>query len=658
MRLFFHKLHAKYYAYHDKVAWPIRTLISLAIIFIIAAVIIFGRGMIGQLKDSFSLSRGLSTDDIDTAASIEEFKTMDSDIEGMTVYDKYKMGLNTEDESDTDMDGLTDKEEIEKYNSDPKKYSTAGDLYSDKYKIDHGLDVNKKIEGGEDQPYPNNNCPEVKLTAERAMDFNANVHKTIGYHELNNADVYAEYTVDMFTGEFAIDISSLIAEGKTDFNTYVAYFGDDEIKKVDTDLESNILTIDEDWDSEHFSIILAKENEGFSLKNSVELNAYVGGYDTSKRLYLVEGSPLASFFGVKDVKIYATNLATEEETNASNAEVSSIILSASDKGFAGDVTFEIVPATRLQIYSKYEGYETFFEFFRQDREDPWLRAFHTYYMTTNPYDLCLGWNLIEKGTTITGDEDAAAVASDDFTIGYDTFPFKNIVTDKSEGNCAGLSYLIAEIYNSNGANAISKGNEIGYSWDITSDPELQKLLSRGIHEYRDDSYYTDTYGSKINVRDVTDSTDSNFLNMMTAYQLLYGGGGFCKGGSYPKWTKMEKILAFLDKGYVIELGVYAEGYISHAIIAYDYEQVDKNRYVLKIYDCNFPDPDAKDLKGASFNLVVQKINVDGTDRFIFDYSPFKNATTRKDYRAFSLTDESKWYHFSAHFSRNGRRDVL
>lgn len=56
-------------------------------------------------------------------------KETDSDIDGMTMYEKYKKGMDPEDGSDSDMDGLTDKEEIEVYGSDPLKASTAGDLY-------------------------------------------------------------------------------------------------------------------------------------------------------------------------------------------------------------------------------------------------------------------------------------------------------------------------------------------------------------------------------------------------------------------------------------------------------------------------------------------------------------------------------------------------
>lgn len=62
--------------------------------------------------------------------------------------------------SDFDHDGLTDYEEIEIYKSNPNKMSTAGDSYTDKYKVENKMDLNKvydmewqKVNGNEDVLY-------------------------------------------------------------------------------------------------------------------------------------------------------------------------------------------------------------------------------------------------------------------------------------------------------------------------------------------------------------------------------------------------------------------------------------------------------------------------------------------------------------------------
>ncbi len=77
---------------------------------------------------------------------IKELKDTPSDIEGLSQYEKIEQGMFAYENSDSDSDGLTDKEEIEVYGSDPLKCSTAGDLYSDGYKIENDMDVNKKYE--------------------------------------------------------------------------------------------------------------------------------------------------------------------------------------------------------------------------------------------------------------------------------------------------------------------------------------------------------------------------------------------------------------------------------------------------------------------------------------------------------------------------------
>ena len=81
-----------------------------------------------------------------------------SDINGWTMKDKLDAGLIPKEGADSDGDGLSDKEEIEIYGSDPAKASTAGDLYLDGYKITHGMDLSTSYDYKEDAVFKNNNC--------------------------------------------------------------------------------------------------------------------------------------------------------------------------------------------------------------------------------------------------------------------------------------------------------------------------------------------------------------------------------------------------------------------------------------------------------------------------------------------------------------------
>lgn len=102
---------------------------GLLIVFLILLIVNCVKTGIGTIKSNHNLLTGLEVLDQDTF--IESLKSIDSDIEGMTQYDKYKAGLDYHDGSDSDHDGLTDKEEIEVYNTDPLKSSTMDDLYTD-----------------------------------------------------------------------------------------------------------------------------------------------------------------------------------------------------------------------------------------------------------------------------------------------------------------------------------------------------------------------------------------------------------------------------------------------------------------------------------------------------------------------------------------------
>lgn len=161
-----------------------------------------------------------------------------SDIDGMTKWDKFEQGLNTDDGADSDWDGLTDKDEIEKYHTDPAKVSTSGDLYSDGYKVAHNMDLTKQYEYKNDLTFENNSCPEVVLTAEKARDFNCFVNDLTGsgMYNLPDKEVIKEYSVSLFSGTFAIDLSMIEnVPSMDDVKVYVQADGDDEAKYVKFD---------------------------------------------------------------------------------------------------------------------------------------------------------------------------------------------------------------------------------------------------------------------------------------------------------------------------------------------------------------------------------------------------------------------------------------
>ena len=81
----------------------------LLIVFLVLLIVDCVKTGIGTIKSNHNLLTGLEVLDQDTF--MESLKTIASDIEGMTQHDKYKAGLDYHDGSDSDHDGLTDREE-------------------------------------------------------------------------------------------------------------------------------------------------------------------------------------------------------------------------------------------------------------------------------------------------------------------------------------------------------------------------------------------------------------------------------------------------------------------------------------------------------------------------------------------------------------------
>ena len=70
---------------------------------------------------------------------IKELTVTDSDLDGLTNDEEKKLGTDPE-KSDTDNDGLLDKDEINIYKTDPLKADTDGDGKTDGYEARHRTD--------------------------------------------------------------------------------------------------------------------------------------------------------------------------------------------------------------------------------------------------------------------------------------------------------------------------------------------------------------------------------------------------------------------------------------------------------------------------------------------------------------------------------------
>ncbi len=240
-----------------------------------------------------------------------------SDIDGMTKGEKAAAGMGIQDGADSDHDGLTDKEELEVYHSDPLKASTADDLYLDGYKVAHDMDVNTyyEYEGSRDVTFEE--FPEVKTEAKIATDFNAQCVSgapvdTDGV--LNGVDIYKSYTIGYFSGPVMIDVSEIAEENDVapeDIHAYVGHWTGADMKEADVTLNGSVMEIATDFSNANHSLVLgskqslggkfgnAKQKFGDALGLDIPDTSRSKGTEENKPTKVLFTSGAINFFGMK-----------------------------------------------------------------------------------------------------------------------------------------------------------------------------------------------------------------------------------------------------------------------------------------------------------------------------------------------------------------------
>jgi hypothetical protein len=257
------------------------------------------------------------------AESEKEFenslKHQKSDIKGMSKYDKMKSGLDYRDGSDSDSDGLTDKEEIEKYHTDPLKASTSGDLYTDKYKVDNGMNIDKKYDYKEKIEYKRNQCKEVSLNAKTPTDLSADISDIKADADLSDfgiSKIYAAYRIYNYGSDIKIDVSEICKKNSIKASDIRVYFSEGDfivkgytkLEKVKAEVDGSVLCIDQKFDEGKVYQLFLTEKK--SIMREMFKNFGIGNDDKEDTPVAVfEGWPLA----FEACHLYYPKLETEEK---------------------------------------------------------------------------------------------------------------------------------------------------------------------------------------------------------------------------------------------------------------------------------------------------------------------------------------------------------
>lgn len=506
----------------------------------------------------------------------EELKARPSEIEGMTAYDKYVMGLDP-DLEDTDGDGLSDADEI-KLGTDGTRMSTAGDLYTDGYKKANGMDLFKKYEDYTlKQEFPRNYRKEVILSANKPEDFQALVEtSSTDKDELTyeiGQPVLKAYKFETYSCDTSIDVTDILKE-YSQFNLtakdlviysahsdrYMKNFG---LTELDTDVEGNIIHIgnlnlswnidelDMEYDENdkesltqymiaattqgvRYIFVCAKDNaeagNGTKLANfeTQEIHkSEIEGNDMVGLCYFCNFS--TGLFGGKATVYYGDTGDEEKNQKIINDFTEELTWQSVDD--ADHIEFIKLPIE--EVKSKISKYDTFFfalesETYEQVRDigNHLMRSIFTYY-TYDTIEAAYSENgvrTIEKKEK--AEKEAAERDAKIFHFEDETFVFHNLSTPYADGVCAGLALIVAKTHNQKYVapkgyyNNFNEMSDIrlpseGIQWDITGEDNAT-FFDRNLSDYKDESFYK-------KVKDGYDSLtydEKNFVNMATGYLTL------------------------------------------------------------------------------------------------------------------------------------------
>ncbi len=626
---------------------------------------------------------------------LKSLKNEPSDIEGMTKYDKYAMGLLPEDGSDTDGDGLTDKDEIEVYNSDPLKKSTSGDLYDDGYKVSHNMDLSKSYEYDGEQTFKWNECDEIELTATTVDDFDAVVKNITGSDDAVGNDIIAEYRVYYYSGLFTIKIASIYKGNTEDLAVLVGVEGEEGLEEYPfTETEQGI-TLTKSLDgSKVYKIYLVPADMADKLKSifsKLDPSSALSSLWASEGSGLLFGSPLMSLFGEIKVTILVEDIG--EMTDIEKQ----VLVDAVNWDFAadGDDKITSLDDKRIQVVSKaeidakYKLFQTIVPFFEYSSENP-MSLVHILFAYCSLDNLDGYKDTIEKA--INSEDNKKIVVTTGFDINKDELPFKNFGSQYSPGgNCVGIAHLTTVLFNTKSAPTsgsypiehdyyfLKKENDPSsetyihlnwgdVEWNIGGYDELTTLFDAELVDYRDYAYYDERcteetitseagYGEssyKFNglfVMDLEDD-DSEFVKMIGCYWKEGNDANpdnyqAHRGLSNYSYKTIENMKNYIDNGKIFDLGMSVDSGGGHRVTVYGYEysEKDPDTTIFYIYDNNYP------RWGADvFRLKVTRKKSRNSDDDVFDYyyCPMGKADYCMSNKVLEGTDDPNMaYHFWA-----------
>jgi len=467
---------------------------------------------------------------------IESLKSESSDIDGMTKYDKYSMGLFVRDGSDTDGDGLTDKEEIEAYNSDPLKTSSSDDLYSDGYKVSHGMNLAVTYEFKNDLDFPNNECSEVVLVPKTASDFGATVKRVATSKPSNHFTIIAEYLISGFGGSIEFEKEEILKGEYKDFEIafLIGKYGERGFIESKHELRENgndrkiILLNDLDKCSKYKIYVVRKVDvdKFLNLLSNTSPAMELWDISASTGRGLICGMPFLSLLGDIHMKIYVEDFGdyTILEKQALVEEVNRLFSSTGNSEIKSLDDERIIVTDLETIQSKYKWLRRLLPSFEYSSDED-LGVPHMFY-AYKIFDSSEEYSELAQAADIAPNK---VIKVTGFDIEKDELPFHNFGSYISPGgNCAGFARLTSLLYNKKSVPLSgSYKTHFEYEYDdfppeLNPGPKPQNMVFSGEHTI---SWKINGNSDVATVGDpgLSDCKDSTFVQDNEEASMLYDG---------------------------------------------------------------------------------------------------------------------------------------
>ena len=570
----------------------------------------------------------------------EKLKSEQSDIVGLTKYDKMEKGLSPEENSDTDGDGLTDKEEIEVYKTDPLRISSSGDGISDGLKVQNNLDLTKKYKSNELNGIGvNSKFETVTLNTQKEENALANVYK-IEHYKVNGVEAYNNYAIHSYNGKVELDFSKEIGE----LGNYIIVKESGEADKDYEVLEekNGKVTVDLKGESCVISIIQTELNS-LDFFSSIESNGEIDGNDA----YLIV-SPISLITGELHCYMWEKSLFSKESSERSQV-IGSYLSTALESPvnmnhfYVNPIEFEMV----IKVFDYVLGgsvYKNVMSENGMEVSDEDVSMF-----TKALQIFVVGFRLNDGawGEAFANPEEIEEVKEkpskymSTFNVNTDALPFANLCTYISPGgNCAGFSWITARVFNSNSNKRSGSytSKEVGLiEYDINNN-DFDTFFNKYLNDYKSRTYWTDKYSNMPKMSyDEYDGTDGDFINFL-GYHLRYANENTTPQSKLFnqefKWSEFEKLQKYFASGDKVACLSMYSGNSGHSVLCYGLEQ-DKdnpNVWYMYVYDNNFPNHKFNGKYRANNKVKVVKYEpLIGEDYFEWTYYPLPNELPNYKY---------------------------